>query len=211
MIDIRRSRVHRTPFAWWPHALRMTHSRAPATALVTAALVLVPGVAVAATSGTETITTSVAAGTLTITTGGPVDLGRARLEGANEVLVAHGHLGTVRVTDTRVDDLGFTVSGVLTPFTADGGSRISAAALGWDPDVLSTSDGFHVTAGRFVFPVPQRPERPPGGGLSVPRVLVSSKRGNGPGSALVTAALTLRAPASTRPGTYVATLTITAL
>ena len=185
--------------------------RALPTAAVTAALVLAPGVAVAATSGTETVTTAVSAGTLTITTGGPVDLGRAKLDPGNEVLVARGDLGTVRVTDTRIADLGFTVTGVLTPFTADGGDRINPAALGWDPRVLRTGDGFRVVAGRYVAPVPLRPQRPPGAGLSVPRVLVSSKRGNGPGSALVTAALTLRAPASTRPGTYVATLTVTTL
>jgi len=75
--------------------------RALATAAATAALTLVPGAAVAATSGTETVTTAVGAGTLTITTGGPVDLGRAKLDPGNEVLVARGDLGTVRVTDTR--------------------------------------------------------------------------------------------------------------
>jgi hypothetical protein len=185
--------------------------RALTTSATTAALVLVPGAAFAATSGTETVTTAVGAGTLTITTGGPVDLGRAKLDPGNEVLVARGDLGSIRVTDTRTADLGFTVTGVLTPFAATGGHRISAAALGWDPEVLRTGDGFDVDAGRYVTPVPLRPERPPGAGLSVPRVLVSSKRGTGPGSALVTAALTLRAPASTRPGTYVATLTLTTL
>ena len=192
-------------------ARRPAARRVALTVASSAALVLVPGTATAATTGTETITTVVRAGTLTITTGGPVDLGRATLDPGNEVLVARADLGATRVTDTRVDDLGFTVTGVLTPFTGPGGARINPAALGWTPEIVETSDGFDVTAGPRVRPVPLRPERPPGDGLSVSRVLVSARRGAGPGSALVDAALLLRAPASTRPGAYVATITLTAL
>jgi len=104
------------------------------------------------------------------------------------------------VVDTRDGSPAWSLSGQVSDFS--GG--LSGKFLGWSPRV--TSEGAGAVPGGAV----------PSGllagdGLRVPSLLASAAKGHPKGSATVGADLDLRLPASTRGGTYNATLTITAL
>ncbi|MFN0281076.1 MAG: Ig-like domain repeat protein [Kineosporiaceae bacterium] len=164
-------------------------------------------------SASESITTTVNAGALTITAGGTVDLGALALNTANTLLVSQPKdINTVTVTDTRAGNLGWTVNGAVTDFAGPGTAQINSENLGWTPRVVSQLPVQNVTAGNAV---------PPGAGVAVGattgagiksgKLLASAAAGGSLGTAELTAALVLQAPTSTTPGTYNATLTLTAL
>ena len=165
----------------------------------------------------ENITTTVAAGALTITAGGTVDLGTLALNPGNTLLVSSTtppkNLNTVTVTDTRAGSQGWVVNGVVSEFSNGATGRINSANLGWTPAVLTSGTGQTVTAGSVV---PPAAGLAPGVvqaalGLQAAKVLASSPAGASIGTSTLTAALVLQAPTTTPAGVYNATLTLTAL
>jgi Bacterial Ig-like domain (group 3) len=163
----------------------------------------------------ENITTTVAAGTLTITAGGPtVDLGTLALNTANTLLVnsAPKDINPVTVTDTRAGSLGWNVNGVVGDFTSAAGSKINSENLGWVPSVTSVTAPQAVTAGPTVAPgAGVAVGANTGAGLKTPRLLATSAAGSSVGTAVLSAKLTLQAPTSTTAGVYNAVLTLTAI
>ena len=164
-------------------------------------------------SDTETITTSVAAGTITLTAGGTVALGPLSVNAANTLLVsAPKDINTVTVTDTRAGNLGYTVSGQVTDFSGPGTSKINGQNLGWTPKVLTTPGTGTITAGPVVAPANGVAAGDAGTlGLKGSRVLATAPAGAGFGTATYSATLLLQAPTTTTAGSYSATLTLTAL
>jgi hypothetical protein len=115
-------------------------------------------------------------------------------------LQSTGALKPVKITDTRSGAPSWSVSGQVSDFT--GG--LSGKYLGWTPNV--TTPGAGATAGDAVATGIDS-----GNGLKDAAVLASATTGHGLGTAVVGADLDLRIPAGTAPGTYTATLTLTAL
>ena len=127
-----------------------------------------------------------------------VDLGQTANEGTH--LQATGAIDPISVTDTRANGPEWSVSGQVSDFT--GG--VSGSYLGWTPNVLSAGAG--AVAGAVVASGIDG-----GDGLSVASLLAAAQAGHAGGTASVGADLDLRLPVDTTPGSYTATLTITAL
>jgi hypothetical protein len=172
--------------------------------------------------GGETITATVPAGTLTLTAlTTPVNLGTLALDSTNTRLVnpSPTSLNPVTVTDTRPGQLGYTVSGIAGDFTS-GANKINSENLGWQPALSgSLPASMNVTAGPLVAPgdgVQVGVASSPVQGLKASRVLASSSyvaatNKGSIGTVQVTAALSIKAPTNTLPGSYTTTLVITAL
>lgn len=107
-----------------------------------------------------------------------------------------GDLAPVTVTDTRAGGPAWSLSGQTGDFTGS----LPGRYLGWTPSV--TTPGAGATAGTAVTP---------GTGLTESATLGSAAAGHPKGSGSLGAALDLRLPATTSPGTYTTTLTLTAL
>jgi hypothetical protein len=187
---------------------------ANASFLASTATLTITVTAFTGASDIETITTSVNAGTITLTAGGTVALGPLALNANNTLLVATPKdINTVTVTDTRAGNLGFTVSGQVTDFSGPGTSKINGDNLGWTPKVL-TQPGTGITAGPVVPAgngLAVGAAAPAGTGLKTSRVLATAPAGAGFGTSTYSATLALNAPTTTTAGTYSATLTLTAL
>jgi hypothetical protein len=128
-----------------------------------------------------------------------VSLGTAENKGA--YLQATGQLKPVKVTDTRTNQANaWSVSGQVSDFT--GG--LSGKYLGWTPKLIEAGTdavvGSPVASG-YVG----------GAGLSQSSLLGSAPDEHEQGTATLGADLDLRVPVETEPGTYSATLTLTAL
>lgn len=169
--------------------------------------------AFAGVTASEEITAVVEAGALTITAGGTVPLGSLALNpGATLLVSTPRDMNDVTVTDTRAGNLGWFVNGQLSDFSNSSGAKIHAANLGWTPKIVSQLPVQNVTAGPVVAPgngvavgtVTTE-------GLSSARRLATAAAGGSVGTAVLNATLLLQAPTSTTPGTYSATLTLTAL
>ena len=160
-------------------------------------------------STAETITTTVAAGALVISVDdSQVTLAEPALNTAGDLLVTSGALKPVTVTDTRSGNFGWTVSGQVSDFSG-GASKINGANLGWVPSVVDHATAQVVTAGAAVVPANGvAAGAASSAGLKVSRTLAA---GTGLGTAHLGASLSLKAPTSTLPGTYTATLTLTAI
>ena len=158
-------------------------------------------------SATETITTTVSAtGTFALSVDpsqANVTLDTPTLGADGSYLETTGALGQVTVTDTRVNTApGWTVSGQLSDFS-NGADTVDGNSLGWTPTVVSQSDGQGVSAGNPVAA---------GVGLkTTAATLGTAPQGSGVGTAVLGADLDLRLPPATVPGTYTATLTLTAI
>ncbi|MDP9814761.1 WxL domain-containing protein [Spirilliplanes yamanashiensis] len=150
-----------------------------------------------------TITTSVPdTGALAIKVGATtVALSTPQVTPELDALVATGALPTVTVSDLRGVDAGWTVSGQIGDFTGAAGT-IDGRFLGWTPKVLTTATGQTVAAGGAV---------PAGTGLKAAAPLATAAAGKGRGTATLGADLQLRLPTTTLPGSYTATLTLTAI
>jgi hypothetical protein len=156
-----------------------------------------------ATDGTQTITATVpeAAGEFSWTidaTDHAVTLSNAVNKGS--YLQSTGALKPVKVTDTRAGAPTWSVSGQVGDFTP----ALSGKYLGWTPAV--TTAGAGATAGGAVAPGIDT-----GNGLKDSAALGSAAAGHAKGTGTLGAELDLRVPAATAPGTYTATLTLTAL
>jgi Bacterial Ig-like domain (group 3) len=193
------------------HSLVAKFVPADATAYSESASVAVPYQITAFTGVTssETITTTVAAGALVISVDdSQVTLADPTLNTAGDLLVTSGALKPVTVTDTRAGNFGWSVSGQVSDFVA-GTQKINGANLGWTPSVIDHATAQVVTAGAAVAPANGvAPDAASSAGLKVSRTLAT---GTGLGTSHLGAGLSLQAPTSTLPGTYVATLTLTAI
>ncbi|MFG6444492.1 metallophosphoesterase [Microbacterium sp. P07] len=134
-------------------------------------------------------------------TNGLVDLGTAEREGDH--YQATGEINPIRVTDTRVPGATWAISAQVGDFKADDQS-FSGKYLGWTPKLLAAGGG--ATAGASVAS-----GFTGGDGLSVSSTLGTAAIGHELGSALLGADLDLKLPVDVAEGTYLATLTLTAL
>lgn len=170
-----------------------------------ASLVVNPAGAQAA--GTVPLTVTVPqTGTLTVTVGeGTVNLA---VQGSTSPLSATGTLNTVTVSDTRNFAPGWSASGQLGGDFEGGdsaaGHSIPADQLGWAPTAVDPLVG-NATLGQVVAPGAS-----PGLGDAA-QVLASATAGNGLGTNMLSAALTLSIPDSAVAGPYTDNLTITYL
>jgi hypothetical protein len=121
--------------------------------------------------------------------------------------VATGTLGNVTVTDTRNTFPGWSVSGQQSTFTeaAPGTATIAGDQEGWVPAAVGTL-GSGVTLGPTIAPGTS-----PGGLGDTGGVLFSATPGNGEGTNVANAALTLDIPAGTPAGSYSGSLSVTYL
>lgn len=115
-----------------------------------------------------------------------------------------GALNAMSLTDTRAAGPGWSVSGVASAFNTL--STDSAKYLGWTPKVLTA--GASAVAGGVVL---NALDTTAGPGLQTAQGLATGTSGAGTGTASLGADLNLKLPASTPPGTYSATLTLTAI
>jgi hypothetical protein len=168
-----------------------------------------------APANSETIETTIAGGTLTlsIANSATVVLPTPTLDQAAGLLVTSGAMNPVTVTDTRAGAPGFVVSGQVTDFLS-GTKQINGYNLGWTPAVIDKSAGMGVTAGPTVSPAPgAQPGVAPTDatlGLKSARQLATNAPG-GLGTTHLGATLSLLAPTNTQVGTYDATLTLTVI
>lgn len=116
-------------------------------------------------------------------------------------LQSTGDLVPITVTDTRPAGPAWSVSGQLADFN---NGALSGRYLGWTPQVLTAGAG--AVAGSGV-----QPGLTSGNGLKDAAALASAPDRHPTGSTVIGAGLDLQVPAATAPGTYTATLTLTAL
>jgi hypothetical protein len=154
-------------------------------------------------SAMQTITTTVSevgALSMSIPSNDPVVLGTPELSADILSLETDGAINTVNVTDTRIADPGWTVTGVLSDFA--GPEVVDGSALNWTPQLVSSDavTGQVVNAG------------PAAGDLTgAGATLAVGSAGAGRGSAQLGADIELVLPTTVEPGTYTATLTLTAV
>ena len=163
-------------------------------------------------TSTETITTTVLPGALVISVPDQqVTLPNPALNSAGTLFTTSGALQPITVTDNRAGNPGWTVSGQVGAFS-DGTTGISAENLGWTPTAATGSAGQTITEGPVVAPADGVAPSDAGDlGLSSAQTLASAPAGAGLGTAQLGANLALNVPTTTTPGTYTATLTLTAI
>jgi hypothetical protein len=134
----------------------------------------------------------------------PVNLGTATLSSDFTHFSASGTLSDVTVSDERDQTVpGWTITGQVSNFTA-GANTIPGSDLGWTPAVKTQDPAADVVAGSAVAA-----DTAPG--LTASSVLASAGAGKGLHTSVLNAALDFEVPASTQPGAYSATITITAM
>jgi phosphate ABC transporter phosphate-binding protein len=154
----------------------------------------------------ETINVNVplSEGVFTMTVSGtPVQLSTPVLVDANS-FESTGELSAVTISDNRLQSQpGWSVSCQVGVFS-DGGRTFSGSSLGWTPVITTPNGALDVGAGPPVAAgtIP---------GLSAGSVLASALANHGLGTTVLGAALDLRIASTTAPGSYSATLTVTAV
>ncbi len=147
-----------------------------------------------------------------------IDLGTAKFVtvggGAGQFFSTSGVMDEITVVDTRDADLGWTVSGTMSNFSANGGSDVfSGSQLGWEPvntqdtGPFTDSNGVSYDQLTAAGPVVQ-PNTPNATGLSSGRPLVTGAAGAGLGVAIADARLKLLIPVTADAGLYEGTLTL---
>jgi hypothetical protein len=121
-------------------------------------------------------------------------------ENSGTFLESTGAIVPIVVTDTRTGGPEWSISGQVSDFN----NGLSGKYLGWTPNVQTPGAG--ATAG-----APVESGITSGNGLTDSSTLASASAGHPTGSASLGADLDLRLPVDTTPGSYTATLTITAL
>ena len=149
-----------------------------------------------------------------------INLGRARFvtrgAGAGQFFAATGVIDQISIVDTRDDDTGWSVSGQMGNFSANGGTdTFSGSQLGWTPqktedtgsftDSLGNSYDQTATAGPVV-----QPNTLAASGLSAGSTLMQAPSGSGLGIAIADARLKLLIPVTADAGTYTGVLTFSA-
>ncbi|WP_238009938.1 HtaA domain-containing protein [Dactylosporangium sp. AC04546] len=132
--------------------------------------------------------------------GGPLSLssagGTVALTGATIGGAATGALNATTVSDLRGTNAGWNLVGQVEDFTGDAGT-IGAGQLGWSPTATAAPGSGTVTPGGAAT------------GLGTGHTLCKSAPGASAGVFTCGAGLTLNIPATTKPGSYTATLTLT--
>lgn len=169
--------------------------------------------AYAGATTTQTLTTTVRAGELTISVDGDskVALTDAVMDTEGEKLTSTGAIDPIVITDTRAGDPGWTASGVVSDFVK-GSDKISAFNLGWTPGIVSLSSnqrGF--VKGAQVAPALINAGQTSTTGLGLAKVLGTAADDAGNGTAKLSADLLLQIPTELPAGKYTATLTFTVL
>jgi hypothetical protein len=161
-------------------------------------------------SASETITTTVVAGSLVISVpDSQVTLPSPVLDTAGDLFTTTGSLKPVTVTDSRAGNPGWTVSGQVGDFSDGQSHAINGENLGWTPNVVDNSTAQTVTVGAPVAAANGVASGDNGtAGLKQSRTLAT---GTGLGTTHLSASLALNVPTSTVAGTYTATLTLTAI
>jgi len=165
------------------------------------------------TSATETITTTVAPGSLVISVpNGQVALPSPVLNANGTLFQTSGALQPITVTDNRAGNPGWTVSGLVALPFSDGTTTINAENLGWTPTAATGSPGQTIVLGPNVAPANGvAPGVSTGLGLATSQTLATTAPGFGLGTAQLGANINLNVPTTTTAGTYTATLTLTAI
>jgi hypothetical protein len=134
----------------------------------------------------------------------PVSLGTAALSSDFTHFSASGTIGDVSVSDERNQTVpGWTITGQVSAFS-DGTHTIPGTSLGWGPLVKTQNTAGDIVAGSAVT-AGSNP------GLTAASTLASAGVGKGLHNSVLSASLDFEAPASSQPGAYSATLTITAM
>jgi len=167
-------------------------------------------------TGSQTISTTVTSGALTISVdkNDPVILPTPALASDAGKLTTGGTLNPVTVTDTRAGNLGWNVAGQVSDFSDGSSHSINGANLGWQPKVVDKASSQTITVGPKVDPagaIAPGAAAPTGLGLASSRTLASAAAGAGIGTAHLNADVALNVPTTTVAGTYSATLTLTAI
>lgn len=148
-----------------------------------------------------------------------IDLGPARFvtrgAGAGQFFAASGTIDQITVVDTRDDDMGWTVSGIMSDFSAGPGDTFSGSQFGWAPVVTSDTPAFTDSLGNSYDQVASagpvvQPNTAAATGLGNGSALMSASAGSGLGIAVADARLKLLIPVTADAGTYVGTLTFSA-
>jgi hypothetical protein len=149
---------------------------------------------------TGALSVTVATGTVTLTPASPA---------TTPDETATGTLNTVTISDTRNTFPGWSVSGQESVFTGPGtpAATIPANSLGWTPAFVGATAGSPVI-GASVAPSGANTGST-GPGLGTAATLALAHAGNGFGTNNVNAGLLLDIPATTPPGAYAGTMTIT--
>jgi surface-anchored protein len=168
-----------------------------------------PGTGDPAASQTITVPVTAEGGALILSVDADdsdVTLTDAFLTPSGDRLASDGSLRPTTVTDTRLTKPGWNVSGQVTDFATSTGDRFGGHYLGWAPTVVSSAPYQNVEPGTAVAP-----GFPKGPGLAGGATLATAAPGSGLGTARLGAELRLELPTETRPGTYRAVLTLTAI
>lgn len=166
-----------------------------------------------AATGSETISTTVTPGALTISVpDGQVTLPSPVLNTNGDLFTTTGALKPVTITDNRAGNPGWTLSGQVSDFSDGAAHGISGENLGWTPNVVDHSAVQNLTVGAAVNAANGVALTDTNAnGLKGSQVLATAAAGGGLGTAHLAAGLALNVPTSTVAGTYVATLTLTAI
>ena len=132
-----------------------------------------------------------------------VDLGTAT-DHNGDYYEATGPLNPITVTDSRRSLAPWSISASVSDFTGADGQTFSGAYLGWTPKVVQDGAGAQASGG-----VPSAWDG--GSGLSVSQGLGWANQGHPKGTAKLGADLDLKIPGTAAQGSYLATLTLTAL
>jgi hypothetical protein len=164
-------------------------------------------------TASESISTTVVPGALVISVpDNQVTLPSPVLDNAGDMFNTSGALKPVTVTDNRSGNPGWTVNGQVSNFSDGNAHGISGENLGWTPNVVDHSGGQTITQGGVIAPAAGVAVNDPGtNGLKGSHALAIASAGAGLGTAHLAAGLALNVPTTTVAGTYVATLTLTAI
>ncbi|MFD9409244.1 beta-xylosidase [Streptomyces sp. NPDC059989] len=147
--------------------------------------------------GTQKVTATVEPGALGMTqTGEDIALGAVPYGDGG---AAPGRIGTVTVKDARGGPAGWSLIGKVGDFTGPGGVRIPGGALSWTPSCVAAAGSPSVCAAGSA-------------GVVGPEGAVLASTADAAvvgGTFTVDAAVTLRVPPYTPPGSYTAVLTLT--
>lgn len=149
-----------------------------------------------------------------------IDLNEARFvtrgPGAGQFFATDGVISQVTVVDTTDADTGWTVTGKMSDFTANGGTdAFSGSQLGWSPQVTEVTPTYTDSKGSTYTSAADdgddvAPNTAEATGLSAGKRLADANARSGLGTTILDARLKLLIPVTADAGDYTSTLTITA-
>ncbi len=142
-----------------------------------------------------------------------IDLGTASINPSGTYYTANGNIQNVTVLDTRDDDLGWTVTASLTPFTTPGppADAFDPCNFGLAPSVTEIGAPTGYTQASTAGPAVAPNCAPPTGGYGTPRIVAEAAPLGGLGFTIVSGSVNLQIPVTADAGQYTAVLTFTLL